>query len=181
MATVCVTISCSDGKKGFRRTADQITGRYSFFRKLDWWENKTKSCWSSSFTTDSSARRKKPCWPLCFCIHFPPLSLPLPLFPLPPSLKRVPFYILILRSGGSKLYKSARARKESRLVGRERERERERRERKSLLVLCKAGEKAARLTWKLTRVKGLLLLLHLIWRILYRGPGLIRAHALCQE
>jgi hypothetical protein len=88
---------------------------------------------------------------------------------------------LILRSGGSKLYKSARARKESRLVGRERERERERRERKSLLVLCKAGEKAARLTWKLTRVKGLLLLLHLIWRILYRGPGLIRAHALCQE
>jgi hypothetical protein len=136
MATVCVTISCSDGKKGFRRTADQITGRYSFFRKLDWWENKTKSCWSSSFTTDSSARRKKPCWPLCFCIHFPPLSLPLPLFPLPPSLKRVPFYILILRSGGSKLYKSARARKESRLVGRERERERERGEKENLFWFC---------------------------------------------
>jgi hypothetical protein len=37
---------------------------------------------------------------------------------------------LILRSGGSKLYKSARARKESRLVVRERERERERERKK---------------------------------------------------
>ena len=89
MATVCVMISCSDGKKGFRRTADQITGRYS---SENWWEKKKLL---EFFTTQQCKAQKALLAALVLHSLSPSLSPSLSL-PLSPSLRRVPFLFLFL-------------------------------------------------------------------------------------